>query len=53
MQDDDARYQCSVYQQKRMKSASKMTRGKVLNEETSQVEGKLPGSKNKVPQMLL
>ena len=43
VQDDDARYQRSEYQQKRMKSASKMTREKVLNEETSQVEEKLPG----------
>jgi len=35
VQDDDLRYQYSAYQQKHVKSASKMARGKMLNEETS------------------
>ena len=43
VQDDDARYQCSAYQQKHMKSAPKLAKEKVPNEKISQVERKLLG----------
>jgi len=35
VQDDDARYQCSAYQRKRIKSVLKLAKEKVPNEETS------------------
>jgi len=43
VQDDDARYRHSAYQQKGMKSVPKLAREKMPNEETSQVERKLLG----------